>query len=94
MLRFNLREGALLPFNLCSAARLHFQEGTVSGHRLHKAKQYRERAKRSREVAHWMSNLDTKQHLLETAQYFEALAESEEAEAQRSPHTGPAKPEA
>jgi hypothetical protein len=31
-----------------------------------------------------MSNLEAKQHLLESAQHFELLAESEEAEAQKS----------
>jgi hypothetical protein len=39
----------------------------VSSHRFHKAQEYRERAKRSREIAHWLSSIETKQHLLETA---------------------------
>jgi hypothetical protein len=55
----------------------------VSGHLLHKANEYRERAKRSREIAHWISSIEAKQHLLETAQHFEALAEREEAEARK-----------
>jgi hypothetical protein len=56
----------------------------VSGHRLQKAKEYRERANRSREVAQWMTDRATKQHLLETAQHFEMLAETAEADAQKS----------
>jgi hypothetical protein len=56
----------------------------MSGHRLHKSKEYRERAHRSREVAHWMSDRATRQHLLKTAQHFETLAESEEQEVRES----------
>jgi hypothetical protein len=64
----------------------------VSGHRLQKVKEYRERAIRSREVAHWITDRETKQHLLETARHFEGLAEREETEAQKSPLTEMPKP--
>ncbi len=82
---FHLLGAAPLFSSPCSAVRLNVQTGcAVSGHRSQKAKAYRERAHRSREVAHGMTVRVTKQHSLETAQHFETLAVSEEAEARKT----------
>ncbi|WP_114948710.1 hypothetical protein [Microvirga calopogonii] len=60
--------------------------------RLHKAKEYRRQAKEAQDVAKWISLLDVKQQLLETAQYLERLAEIEEQEAQKIISTETLKP--
>ncbi len=51
--------------------------------RLRNAETYRRQAKEARDVAKWISMLDVKQQLFETAQHLEALAEIEEQEARK-----------
>lgn len=64
----------------------------MSARRLHKAKEYRRQAQQARDVAQWMSLLDAKQQLLETARHLEMLAEIEEQEARRIVPTEMPKP--